>query len=57
MRQAQALIQPKNAVLTTSYLVPQLSQRHRIAFPKASFNRALSEQSWTVLLLNPKDPG
>ena len=54
---AIAMVQPDDAVLSTSYLVPQLSQRQRIAFPKASFNRALSEQSWRVLLLNPKDPG
>ena len=54
---AISMVQPDDAVLSTSYLVPQLSQRQRIAFPKASFNRALSGQSWTVLLLNPKDPG
>ena len=52
-----ALMQPDDAVLTTSYLVPQLSQLQRIAFPNASFDRALSEQNWTVLLLNSKDPG
>ena len=56
-QEAIARVQPDDAVLSTSYLVPQLSQRRRIAFPKASFNRELSEQSWTVLLLNPKDPG
>ena len=34
--EAIALIQPDDAVLTTSYLVPQLSQRTTIAFPKRS---------------------
>ena len=52
---AIAMVQPDDAVLSTSYLVPQLSQRQRIAFP-ASFNRALSEQSWRVLF-QPGDPG
>ena len=34
INEAQALIQPQDAVLTTSYLVPQLSQRTNIGFPK-----------------------
>ena len=56
-QEALAEVHPNDAVLTTSYLVPHLSQRRRIAFPKASFNRELSDQTWTVLLLNPTDPG
>ena len=51
--EAQALIQPKDAVLTTSYLVPQFSQRINIGFPKTKQEIA----AWDVLLLNPSDPG
>jgi hypothetical protein len=57
VRDAIALIQPNDSVLTTSYLVPQLSHRSAIAFPKRSSRRPLAETSWSVLLLNPKDPG
>ena len=57
VRDAISLIQPDDSVLTTSYLVPQLSQRRAIAFPKRSFENSLSDTSWSVLLLNPKDPG
>ena len=57
VRDAIALIKPNDSVLTTSYLVPQLSQRSAIAFPKRSSRRPLAETSWSVLLLNPKDPG
>ena len=51
--QAQALIQPQDAVLTTSYLVPQFSQRISVGFPKTKQDIA----AWNVLLLNPSDPG
>ena len=51
--EAQALIQPQDAVLTTSYLVPQFSQRTNISFPKTKHDIA----AWNVLLLNPSDPG
>ena len=57
IRDAISLIQPNDSVLTTSYLVPQLSHRRAIAFPKRSFENSLSDTSWSVLLLNPKDPG
>jgi hypothetical protein len=57
VRDAIALIQPNDSVLTTSYLVPQLSHRSTIAFPKRSSRRPLAETNWSVLLLNPKDPG
>jgi len=57
VRDAISLIQPNDSVLTTSYLVPQLSHRRAIAFPKRSFENSLSDTSWSVLLLNPKDPG
>ena len=51
--EAQALIQPQDAVLTTSYLVPQFSQRISVGFPKTKQDTAV----WNVLLLNPSDPG
>ncbi|WP_164498736.1 DUF2079 domain-containing protein [Synechococcus sp. BS56D] len=56
-RAAIAQVKADDAVLTTSYLVPHVSQRRRIAFPRASLNRELNDQAWTVLLLNPTDPG
>ena len=57
VREARALIQPKNAVLTTSYLVPQLSQRTSIGFPKTKLSTLPATAAWNVLLLNPSDPG
>ena len=51
--EAQALIQPQDAVLTTSYLVPQFSQRINVDFPNTKPDIAV----WNVLLLNPSDPG
>ena len=57
VREAQALIQPKNAVLTTSYLVPQFSQRISIGFPKTKLSALPATAVWNVLLLNPNDPG
>ena len=51
--EAQALIQPQDAVLTTSYLVPQFSQRINVGFPNSKSDIA----AWNVLLLNPSDPG
>ena len=56
-RTAITRIQPDDAVLTTSFLVPQLSQRSTIAFPKRSSNHSLDSGPWTALLLNPEDPG
>ena len=55
--EAQALIQPQDAVLTTSYLVPQLSQRTNIGFPKKKMSPSPTAGPWNVLLLNPNDPG
>ena len=51
--EAQALIQPEDAVLTTSYLVPQFSQRINVGFPETKQDIT----GWNVLLLNPSDPG
>ena len=56
-RAAIALVHPNDAVLTTSYLVPQLSQRISIAFPKRSSTHNLESTKWMTLLLNPDDPG
>ena len=56
-QEAITRIQPHDHVLTTSYLVPQLSQRSRIAFPKKGHRRNLDSSNWNVLLLNPDDPG
>ena len=50
-------IAPDAAVLTTSYLVPHLSQRPQIAFPKKSSTISLSNNRWSALLLHPDDPG
>ena len=55
--EARALIQPHDAVLTTSYLVPQFSQRTSIGFPKNKLSPPLKGEPWNVLLLNPNDPG
>ena len=55
--EARALIQPQDAVLTTSYLVPQLSQRTLIGFPKNKQSPTQKAGPWNVLLLNPNDPG
>ena len=56
-REAISLVRASDAVLTTSYLVPQLSQRPRIAFPKKGAEQRLVRSPWTVLLLHPGDPG
>ncbi len=50
-------IRTSDTVLTTSYLVPHLSQRRTVAFPKKSFDRPLPRDRFSVLLLNPNDPG
>ena len=56
-RSAIAQVQADDAVLTTSYLVPHLSHRQQIAFPKKSFSDALQGDQWTTLVLHPDDPG
>ena len=57
VQSALAAIKPTDGVLTTSYLVPQLSQRTTIGFPKSGRTITLKSSPWTVLLLNPQDPG
>ena len=54
---AIAAIAPQEQVLTTSYLVPHLSQRQQIAFPKKGASPKLQGHHWTTLLLHPGDPG
>ena len=54
---ATAAIPSDAGVLTTSYLVPHLSARRQIAFPKKSFDGPLEADGWTALLLHPSDPG
>ena len=56
-REAIAMVKPTDAVLTTSYLVPQLAHRASVAFPKTASNKDLNEMGLTLLLLNPLDPG
>ena len=55
--EAIATMPADTSVLTTSYLVPHLSQRSQIAFPKKSFDGPLDADDWTALLLHPGDPG
>ena len=54
---ATAAIPANAGALTTSYLVPHLSARRQIAFPKKSFDGPLEADGWTALLLHPSDPG
>ena len=44
-------------VLTTSYLVPHLSQRDVVAFPKNKSGIDMADTTFNVVLLNPNDPG
>ena len=49
---------PKNAnVITTSYLVPHLSQRPFIKYPKIENDIKSDLKEFNILLLNPLDPG
>ena len=57
VHEAKALIKQEDTVLTTSYLVPQLSQRTSIGFPKKKQSMPHDAATWSVLLLNPSDPG
>ncbi|TCD55135.1 DUF2079 domain-containing protein [Synechococcus sp. BS55D] len=56
-RSAMALVSDQDAVLTTSYLAPQLSRRSIVAFVKKGSHPSLTSGPWTLLLLHPKDPG
>ena len=54
--QALKLISIDDSVLTTSYLVPHLTQRVNISFPR-DLSQIENINKYDVLLLNPLDPG
>ena len=56
-QQAISKLSPEDRVLTTSYLVPQISQRQHVAFAKQSQSKQAFDNDWTVFLLNPSQPG
>jgi uncharacterized membrane protein len=56
-QQAISKLTPQDRVLTTSYLVPQISQRQHVAFAKKSQSKQAFANNWTVFLLNPNQPG
>ena len=56
-QQAISKLSPQDRVLTTSYLVPQISQRQHVAFAKQSQSKQAFDNDWTVFLLNPSQPG
>ena len=55
--QAISKLTPHDRVLTTSYLVPQISQRQHVAFAKQSQSKQAFNNGWNVFLLNPNHPG
>ena len=55
--EALELINKKENVITTSYLVPHLSQRKFIKFPNNKNQLDADFKKYDILLLNPKDPG
>ena len=57
VNQAISKLTPQDRILTTSYLVPHISHRKHIAFAKPSLSKQAFEDGWTVLLLNPSQPG
>jgi len=56
-REAFMAIPINGKVITTSYLVPHLSQRSLIKYPNKSSDIYSDLQKYNVLLLNPLDPG
>ncbi len=54
--EAISYIPKTSSVLTTSYLIPHLSQRVEINFPKENNNKTIIE-NYDAILLNPQDPG
>ena len=55
--EAFEMIHKKTNVITTSYLVPHLSQRKLIKFPNNKNQVEADFKKYKILLLNPKDPG
>ena len=56
-REAFIAIPKKAKVITTSYLVPHLSQRSFVKYPKNKNDIKNDLNKYNVLLLNPLDPG
>jgi len=56
-QQAISKLTTKDRVLTTSYFVPQISQRQHVAFAKKSQSKQAFNNNWNVFLLNPSQPG
>ena len=50
-------IPPTARVLTSSYIVPHISQRQRVAFPKKKAGVDVTDTGFNIVLLNPNDPG
>ena len=55
--QAISKLDPRDRILTTSYLVPQISHRKHIAFANQSLSKQAFKDGWTVFLMNPAQPG
>ena len=56
VQEAIAAVPAEARLSTTSYLVPQLSQRSQVSFPRTRRDKTRIEQL-DALLLNPRDPG
>ena len=56
-KEAFSLIDKSSNILTTSYLVPHLSQRQFIKFPNDEKSVQKDLKEYDIILLNPLDPG
>ena len=56
-KEAFSLIDKTSNILTTSYLVPHLSQRQFIKFPNNEKSVQKDLKEYDIILLNPLDPG
>jgi len=56
-KEAFSLIDKTSNILTTSYLVPHLSQRQFIKFPNDEKSVQKDLKEYDIILLNPLDPG
>ena len=56
IQQAITAVPAEARLSTTSYLVPQLSQRKQVSFPRTRRDKTQLDQL-DALLLNPRDPG
>ncbi len=57
LNQSIAIVLPQSKLLTTSYLVPHLSHREYINFPRLGIDPSLYVDQVDTVLLNPLDPG